>query len=165
MSDDRSGCLGFHLFETLLLVLIASGNFRDDKSPWGEHMAITSSEAVRIWVIVTLAMYLLSLHAEEALSLTPIFFLTSVSFHCCFLCLDALCLAFPYFQLIYFLLIFQGPMRMSLSLRNIPFLPTAQQNCSCPFWAPRAPVVPASGSSLHSYGPAGCLPLDKLLEA
>lgn len=77
----RSGCLGFHSFETLLLVLTASGNFRDDKSKWGEHMAITYSEAVRIWVIVTLAMYLLSLHAEEPLSLTPIFFLTSVPFH------------------------------------------------------------------------------------
>lgn len=73
-------------------------------------MAITSSEAVRIWVIVTLAMYPLSLHAEEPLSLTPIFFLTSVPFHLQLLCLDALCLAFPHLQLIYFLLIFQGPM-------------------------------------------------------
>lgn len=72
----------FHSFETLLLVLIALGNLRDDKSTWwGEHMAITSSDAVRIWLIVTPAMHPLSCHAEGPLSLTPILFHSSVSFH------------------------------------------------------------------------------------
>ena len=39
----RSGCMGFHSFETLLLVVIASGIRRNDKSTqWREHMAITT---------------------------------------------------------------------------------------------------------------------------
>lgn len=37
----RSGRIGFHSSETLLLVLIASGILGDDKSTWWkEHMAI-----------------------------------------------------------------------------------------------------------------------------
>ena len=39
----RSGCMGFHSFETLLLVVIASGTLWNDKSTrWREHMAITT---------------------------------------------------------------------------------------------------------------------------
>ena len=72
----RSGCMGFYSFETLLLVVIASGILRDGKSTgWREHMAITSSGVVGIWVITTLTVHLLSHRAEGLLSLSPPFIL------------------------------------------------------------------------------------------
>ena len=78
----RSGCMGFHSFEILLLVLLpweTSGMI----NPHGgdEHMAITSSDTFRIWVIVILAMYFLSDHAEGLPSLTLILFHSSVPSH------------------------------------------------------------------------------------
>lgn len=40
----------------------------------GKHMAVTSSDVVRIWIIMLLAMYLFSGYAEELLSMTRFFF-------------------------------------------------------------------------------------------
>ena len=107
----------------------------------GEHMAITSSDADRIWVIVTLVMHLLSLHAGP-LSLTSIFFYTSVPFY--------LRLPLPGCSLPYvppppadkLLLIFQVQRECHFLLETFPGqLSHCLAEFLHPFWAPRAPIT------------------------
>lgn len=82
-------------------------------------MAITSGDADRIWVIVTLVTHLLSLPAEGPLSLTPRAGTSGLSTGSS-LCPDALCLTFPHLQLINFYSSFRVPWECHFLLETFP---------------------------------------------